>query len=82
MKPIYYILICCLLGLYSCSKKECNCEVTEYKNYTVVGTRAESFSYGGGISKEDEGDCIDHQKNQSVRDTLGNYPDLEWWDCE
>ena len=42
MKPIHYILICCLLGLASCSKDECQCtktrtedgivtEVTEYK---------------------------------------------------
>ena len=38
MKPIYFILICCLLGLIGCSKGgECTCTITyNYEDSTGV----------------------------------------------
>ena len=33
MKPIHFILICCLLGLIGCSKEEVSCDCVTTKRY-------------------------------------------------
>ena len=54
MKPIHYILICCLLGVVGCSKEEetCNCVVTQYhpniSGTIIVRTRNETLDMKNG----------------------------------
>ena len=82
MKAIHYILICCLLGLYSCSRKECVCEITETRNYAVVGTRTESESKNYSLFNPDYGhDCEGYVVYLSDPDSLGNYPDKDTGPC-